>query len=79
MDNEVVKNTRFNLLKTKINKLAKEFPDATTLIHINTEKHSLEKKIKYVVKRIRGVSGLVTTNDLNTKINQVKNTSTSCQ
>ena len=66
-------------MKTKINKLAKEFPDATTLIHINTEKHSLEKKIKYVVKRIRGVSGLVTTNDLNTKISQVKNTSTSCQ
>ena len=79
MDNEVVKNTKFNLLKTKINKLAKEFPDATTLIYINTDKHSLEKNIKDVVKRIPGVSGLVTTNVLNTKISQVKKTSTSCQ
>ena len=79
LDNEVVKNTRFNLLKAKINKLAKEFPDATTLIHINTDKHSLEKNIKDVVKRIPGVSGLVTTNVLNTKISQVKKTSTSCQ
>ena len=79
LDNEVVKNTRFNLLKTKINKLAKEFPDATTLIHIKTDKHSLEKNIKDVVKRIPGVSGLVTTNVLNTKISQVKKTSTCCQ
>ena len=79
MDNEAVKNTKFNLLKKTINKLAKEFPDAATLIHINTDKHSLEKNIKDVVKRIPGVSGLVTTNVLNTKISQVKKTSTSCQ
>ena len=79
MNNEAVKNTKFNLLKKTINKLAKEFPDAATLIHINTGKHSLEKNIKDVVKRIPGVSGLVTTNVLNTKISQVKKTSTSCQ
>ena len=47
VDNEVVKNTKFNSLKTKVNKLDKKIPDATTLIHINqynTDKHNLEKK-----------------------------------
>ena len=33
--NEVVKNTKFNTLKTKENTLEKKIPDATTLIHIN--------------------------------------------
>ena len=31
----VVKNTKFNTLKTKVNTLGKKIPDATTLIHIN--------------------------------------------
>ena len=35
IDNEVVKNTKFNTLKTKINNLEKKIFDATTLIHIN--------------------------------------------
>ena len=35
VDNEVVKNTKFNTLKTKVNNLEKKIPDATTLIHIN--------------------------------------------
>ena len=35
VDNEVVKNKKFNTLKTKINNLETEIPDATTLIHIN--------------------------------------------
>ena len=35
VDNEVVKNTKFNTLKTKVNILEKKIPDATTLIHIN--------------------------------------------
>ena len=34
-DNEVVKNTKFNTLKTKVNNLEKKIPDATALIHIN--------------------------------------------
>ena len=45
--NEVVKNTKFNTLKTKVNKLDKKFPDVTTLIHINgynMDKQNLEKK-----------------------------------
>ena len=33
--NEVVKNTKFNTLKTKVNILDKKFPDLTPLIHIN--------------------------------------------
>ena len=35
VDNEVVKNTRFNTLKTKVNSLKKNISDATTLIHIH--------------------------------------------
>ena len=35
VDNEVVKNTKFNTLKTKVKNLEKNIPDATTLIHIN--------------------------------------------
>ena len=35
VDNEVVKNTKFNTLKTKVNHLEEKIPDATTLIHIN--------------------------------------------
>ena len=45
--NEVVKNTKFNTLKSKVNNLEKKIPDATTLIHINQyniEKQNLEKK-----------------------------------
>ena len=35
VDNEVVKNRKFNTLKTKANDLGKKVPDATTSIHIN--------------------------------------------
>ena len=45
VDNEVVKNTKFNTLKTKVNSLDKKISDATTLIHINqysTDKQNLE-------------------------------------
>ena len=46
MYNEVVKNTKFNTLKTKINSLEKRISDATTLIYINqykTDKQNLQK------------------------------------
>ena len=52
--NEVVKNTKINTLKTKVNSLEKKNPDATTSIHINqydTDKQSLEKKIIDVNKK----------------------------
>ena len=35
VDNEVITNTTFNTLKTKVSSLEKKIPDATTLIHIN--------------------------------------------
>ena len=41
VDNEVVKNTKLNTLKAKVNSLEKKIPDATALIHIdqyNTDK-----------------------------------------
>ena len=34
-NNQVVKNTKFNTLKTKVNKITQNIPDATTLININ--------------------------------------------
>ena len=36
VDNEVVTDTKFNTLETKINNLEKKLPDATTLLHINS-------------------------------------------
>ena len=47
VDNEVVKNTKFHILKTKVNSLEDKIPDATTSVHINqysTDKQNLEKK-----------------------------------
>ena len=35
VDNEVVNNTKYNTLKTKVNNLEKKILDATTLIHIS--------------------------------------------
>ena len=49
LHNEVVKNTKFNTLKIKVNNLGWKTPDANTLIHINqysTDKQNLEKKLK---------------------------------
>ena len=54
VNNEVVKNTKFNTLKTKVNNLEKKIPDATTLIHINqynTDNQKVEKKIGDVDKK----------------------------
>ena len=47
VDNEVVKNTKFNTLETKVNNLEKKIPDATILIHLNqysTDEQNLERK-----------------------------------
>ena len=54
VDNEVVKNTKFNTLKTKVNNLEKNILPATTLIHINQyniDKQNLEKKVGGVDKK----------------------------
>ena len=74
--NVVIKNTKFDTLKTKVNSLEKKIPDVTTLIHINqynTDKQNLEEKIGDVHKKILDASGLVTTTVLNTKISEVEN------
>ena len=47
VENETVKNTKFNTLKTNANNLGKKIPDATTLTHINkyiTNNQNSEKK-----------------------------------
>ena len=48
VDNEVIKNPKFNTLKTKVNNLENKILNATTLIHINQykiDKQNLKKKI----------------------------------
>ena len=53
VNNEVVKNTKLNTLKTKVNNLEKKISDATTLIHTNqynTGKQNLEKKLEMSIK-----------------------------
>ena len=54
MSKDVVQNTKYSKVNTKINNLEKKIPNATTLIHIsqyNTDKQNLDKKIKGVVKK----------------------------
>ena len=55
VDNEVVKNTKFNTPKAKVNNLENKIPDATTLIHINqynTDNHSSEKRIGKIKRQL---------------------------
>ena len=75
VNNEVVKNTKFNTLKTKANELDKKNSDATTLIHINqynTDKYNFQKKIADTDKKLPDVSGSVTNIVLNTKFKEVE-------
>ena len=54
VDDEIVKNTKFNTLNAKVINIEKKIPDATALIHINqynTDKQTLEKKIGDVDKK----------------------------
>ena len=56
MKNKVLKNKRFNTLKTKLSELDKKINDANTLIQINQyhiNKHNLEKKFGDVDKKNR--------------------------
>ena len=43
VDNEIIKNKKFNTLKTKVNNLEKKIPDGTILIHIN--QYNADKQI----------------------------------
>ena len=54
IDDEVVKNTKFKTLKTKVNNLGKRIRNGTSLIHINqysTDKQNLGKNIDDVDKQ----------------------------
>ena len=56
VDNKVIENAKFNTLKTTVNSLEREIPDATTLIQLNqynTDKQNLEKKIGDVDKKYK--------------------------
>ena len=73
MNRKVVKNTKFNKLNTKANKLDRKIPHATTLIYINQYKadiKNLEKKLEMLIK-IPDVSDLVTRTVLNKKFKEV--------
>ena len=69
VDNELVKNTKFNKLKRKLNSSEKKTPDATTLIHIN--QYNTDKC--FFDKEIPDTGSLVTTTVLNTKCREVEN------
>ena len=76
VDKQVVKNTKFNTLNTKVNNLEEEIPDANTLIQINqyTLKTTfMNTKMSEVENKIPNISSLVTTAVLNTKITEVEN------
>ena len=55
VDKEVVKNTKFSTLKTKVNNLEKKISDSATLIHINqynTDKTKFrEKQLEMVIEK----------------------------
>ena len=73
VDSEVVKNTKFNTIKTKVNNLEKKF--LMQLIHINqcnTEQTKFREKVRHVDKKIPDPIGLVATTVLNTKISETE-------
>ena len=72
VDDEVVKNTNFNTLKTKVNNFEKKIRDASTSIHTNqynTDKQNLGKKWRCWWKNIR-YKCFMTITVLNTKISE---------
>ena len=73
----MVKNTKFNTLKTKVNNLEKRISDAATLIHLNQHNTDIQKiqreTIGDVDKKIPNTFGLVTTTVLITKNSEVEN------
>ena len=73
--NEVVKNTKFITLTTKVNKSDKKIPDKTALIHINQcnrDTENLDKKLEMSIKKL-DVGSLVAKTLLNTKCGEIEN------
>ena len=76
VDNEAVKNNKFNTLKVKVNNLEKKTLDSSSLIHINqynTDKQNLGKKNWRCWQKIPDTSGSVTATVLKTEINEFEN------
>ena len=75
VDKKVVIKTVYNTPDTKVNGLAKKIPDALLWFRkINTtQTKKICKKTRDVEKKIPGISGLVTTAILNTKIGGIGN------
>ena len=70
-----LRKTQNLTLKTKVNNLEKETPDATTLIHMNqynTDKQIYRRKLEMLIKKVSDTIGLVTTTVLNIKISEVE-------
>ena len=70
VDVVVIKNTKFNTLKTKVKSLEQKIPDRNTLININqynTDKNNLETKIGLFDKKVPDTSGFLTVTVLNKK------------
>ena len=53
VDNEVIKNTKFNTLKTKVNNFEKKIPDATTYINTTRINKICRKKLEMLMKNTR--------------------------
>ena len=70
---EVLKNTKFITLYTKVNNLENKIPDVSTLIHTKHRETKFGEQIEEGKKKIPDISGLVTTVVLNTKIVVVEN------
>ena len=70
VENDVVKNTEYNKLVTKVN--ATDTSGFVAKTHFNTDKSGREKKIKDADKKIRDTCGLVKKTDYNAKITEIE-------
>ena len=53
VNKEVVKNSKFNTLKTNVDNIEKKIPYGTTLIHINQyNPDKQEKKLEILIKKM---------------------------
>ena len=54
VNNEILKKTKFNTLKTKVNNFENKIPDAATLIYTNQynrDKQNVGKKLEIMIKK----------------------------
>ena len=75
VDNEVVKNTKFSIIKTKVNNLAKKISVDKKIFDVSglVTTTVLNAKNSEVENKISDSSGLVTTTDINIQTGQFQN------